>query len=222
MGTRGAFGYRIKGKDKVTYNHFDSYPSGLGTSIVQYARITSTEKMLEIAKRIKLVKAGSKPTKKQIEECKKYANLGVSTGKITEWYCLLREAQGEMEAYENIPYMIDSHAFLIDSLFCEWAYIVNLDTKKLEIYKGFNQNPSRRGRYASKIEQFQLEKREASERYYGVVLVGEIPLDMLHAWTAEEVNGFMADFQKKDDIEGEKQFALVEKPLKMAHSPDHD
>ena len=30
MGTRGAYGFRINDKDKVTYNHFDSYPDGFG------------------------------------------------------------------------------------------------------------------------------------------------------------------------------------------------
>ena len=30
MGTRGAFGFRRRGKTYMIYNHFDSYPSGLG------------------------------------------------------------------------------------------------------------------------------------------------------------------------------------------------
>jgi len=30
MGTRGIFGFIYKGKRYIVYNHFDSYPSGLG------------------------------------------------------------------------------------------------------------------------------------------------------------------------------------------------
>ena len=34
MGTRGAFGFLVDGETKVTYNHWDSYPSGLGQDLV--------------------------------------------------------------------------------------------------------------------------------------------------------------------------------------------
>jgi hypothetical protein len=33
MGTRGLFGVRIDDTDKLTYNHFDSYPTGLGKGL---------------------------------------------------------------------------------------------------------------------------------------------------------------------------------------------
>jgi len=36
MGTRGSFGFRIKTKDKLAYNHFDSYPDGLGASVCDF------------------------------------------------------------------------------------------------------------------------------------------------------------------------------------------
>jgi hypothetical protein len=32
----------------------------------------------------------------------------------------------------------NSKSFAADSLFCEWAYVINLDNDTLEIYKGFN------------------------------------------------------------------------------------
>lgn len=34
MGTRGFIVYRIRGRYYVTYNHWDSYPTNLGRSIV--------------------------------------------------------------------------------------------------------------------------------------------------------------------------------------------
>ena len=36
MGTRGLWGFRKDGKDKLTYNHFDSYPDCLGHTIVEF------------------------------------------------------------------------------------------------------------------------------------------------------------------------------------------
>jgi len=194
MGTRGCYGFRIDGKDKLTYNHFDSYPSGLGLSILQYAHDRSMKNMTEVAKRIKLV-CSKKPTKKQIQICKKYADLGVSTGKIDDWYCLLRDAQGNLEAHDTVPFMIDSSEFVYDSLFCEWAYIINLDTKVLEIYKGFNKNPNEKGRYAGQKEKVPAGQKEPE--YYGVRLVYELPLKDLRAMKKVEVNAFAAKLHEK-------------------------
>lgn len=33
--TRGAVGFRVDGVDKVTYNHSDSYPGGLGAAVLR-------------------------------------------------------------------------------------------------------------------------------------------------------------------------------------------
>ena len=35
MGTRGLYGFRKNGVDKTTYNHFDSYPDGLGADVIE-------------------------------------------------------------------------------------------------------------------------------------------------------------------------------------------
>ena len=39
MGTRGLYGFRKNGVDKVTYNHWDSYPDGLGKQILRFIKI---------------------------------------------------------------------------------------------------------------------------------------------------------------------------------------
>ena len=38
MGTRGLYGFRKNGVDKVTYNHYDSYPEYLGRNILEFIR----------------------------------------------------------------------------------------------------------------------------------------------------------------------------------------
>ena len=36
MGTRGLVGHIIRGRQKASYNHFDSYPPGLGLELMKF------------------------------------------------------------------------------------------------------------------------------------------------------------------------------------------
>ena len=67
-------------------------------------------------------------------------DLNVSTKSLDDWYCLLRKLQGNLSSYINkvVPYMENGNDFIDDTLFCEWAYIINLDTNKFEVIYGWN------------------------------------------------------------------------------------
>jgi hypothetical protein len=85
--------------------------------------------------------------------------------------------------------MVDGAGFLRDSLFCEWAYIVNLDDDDgvLEVYRGFNKNPQATGRYAElqrELRDYEIANGSTPE-WYGVVLIDTIPLDELPGMTDE-------------------------------------
>ena len=41
----------------------------------------------------------------------------------------------------DVEFLSDYREFAGDSLFCEWAYVIDLDNETFEIYKGFNKNP---------------------------------------------------------------------------------
>lgn len=45
--------------------------------------------------------------------------------------------------------MIDSSHFLLDSLYCEWGYILNLDTKMLEVWRGWQTTSDPDNRYGT-------------------------------------------------------------------------
>ena len=148
MGTRGLYGFRKNGIDKLTYNHWDSYPDCLGGHIVEFCKNISIKEMNEIFDKIILVNESKEPTEEQINECMEFYDGSVSTGSVREWYCLLRETQGSLYPYKRgLKYMIDSHEFIKDSLFCEYAYIINLDTNCLEFYVGFQKEPCKSNRY---------------------------------------------------------------------------
>ena len=55
MGTRGAYGFHYNGQDYITYNHYDSYPTGLGHAMINFIEATTEEEMLNIVKNIILV-----------------------------------------------------------------------------------------------------------------------------------------------------------------------
>lgn len=137
MGTRGCYGFRKNGADKLTYNHFDSYPDCLGHTMVKFCKATSISELNEIFDKLILVNESAKPTAEQIKECKQYYDGNVSRKTVEDWYCLLRNAQGDLDAYKNgLKYMIDNCGFIKDSLWCEYAYIINLDTEELEFWVG--------------------------------------------------------------------------------------
>ncbi len=147
MGTRGCWGFYRQGRsaNKLTYNHMDSYPEFLGENVVNFIKDTPVSLLNQIFDKIILVDNETRPSDKEIMECSKYSNTDVSTGSLHDWYCLLREAQGEPNLYkEDLRYMIDNGEFIKDSLFCEWAYVINLDTNELEIYQGFRKKPNTR------------------------------------------------------------------------------
>ena len=125
MGTRGLYGLRKNGEDKLTYNHFDSYPDWLGSKVFEFCKETSIEEMNKIFDNIILVDENAKPTRTQIVECIKYYDDSVSKQSVEDWYCLLRNTQGDLNVYKDgLQYMIDNQEFIKDSLFCK--YVCNM------------------------------------------------------------------------------------------------
>jgi len=79
--------------------------------------------------------------------------------------------------------MIDNLSFMFNSLFCEFAYVINLDTEMLEIYFGW-QREKGIGRYVG---------NSANKGYWGVSLVKEYPLNNIPYNWLEEVNKILED-----------------------------
>lgn len=186
MGTRGLYGLRKNGIDKTSYNHFDSYPNGLGRDILGFIKNHSAKEMNTFYDRIIMVNEQTEPTTQEIENCitNQSVNLDVSSRSFNDWYCLLRNLQGDLNAlYEcKAAYMTDGHEFIKDSLFCEYAYIINLDTNKLEFYEGFQARPQKGNRYGE----------TPFDEYYPCALVAEIPFVLIQSTDVDEIiNQFM-------------------------------
>ncbi len=133
-------GFNKNGLLKGQYNHYDSYVEGLGKRIIEVINNIPKEERIQLLNqtydRIELVGDAMQPTQAQIDYCVRNMLYDENVGNqsVNDWYCLLRNTQGNLQVYLNgCKYMYNGNDFLKDNVFCEYAYIINLDTKKLEI-----------------------------------------------------------------------------------------
>ena len=193
MGTRGLYGFRKNEQDKTTYNHFDSYPEYLGVNILEFIKKHSIAEMNTFCDRIVMVDQNNIPTDEQKKNCKEnnFIDLRVSSQSENDWYCLLRNVQGDLETLYKCkdPYMIDNSDFIKNSLFCEYAYIINLDTNMLEFYKGFQHVPQDGNRYGT----------DTTDGYYPCKLEAEIPIGQIQS--VDNVDEIIAEFMSDEENE---------------------
>ena len=209
MATRGAFGFRLDGRDKVSYNHYNSYPECLGRAVVEFIAQTPDESLLSVARHVTLVNSKNIPSAEQRAYYAPLVDPKTTDGTLTDWRSLLEAADGQPSAYTVgvsetrswnhrraeyvsspvaspvvVRHILDAAYFLADSLFCEWAYLINLDDRTLEVYRGLNQDPAAPGRYAALT-------RPGEEEYFGVRLLLTLPLGLVRMLTADAAVGRM-------------------------------
>ncbi|KAL9058332.1 MAG: hypothetical protein Q9162_001787 [Coniocarpon cinnabarinum] len=136
MGTRGLLGHILRnGRKKGAYNHWDSYPEGLGDWIVKFIKSLSEEQIQQMAERVEQIEWVSEdervPSELQIKYSE-FANLGVASRSSADWYCLLYNMQGA----GALPRILDGslgHLIDEDTLFCEWAYWVDWNKREFTV-----------------------------------------------------------------------------------------
>ena len=171
MSTRGCFGWRVNGEDKIGYNHFDSYLVNLGNKVLEFIRSFESLDAL----------------KKHAQEVE------------------LDEDDDSLDPYDNVSCIFrkkfsPSERSMHDSLFTEWAYVINVDSRMLEVYRGFNKDSNAAGRYASSF----VELPWCVDKYYGVRLAREIPLEdilsgKLEKFTVEDEEKIIEEEKKMYD-----------------------
>jgi len=180
MGTRSAVGFIIDGQEKITYSHFDGYPSGVGMNVLNFCRNAADwDAIKDAAKDIVLVSDSEVPDDEQVKALEPHAEVLGTEKFMEEWYGVLRNLHGNLDGYLKVGFMTDDHMFPMNSLFCEYAYIVNLDEGKLEAYKGFQREPHTKGRFADPNRDGQVLSSPGDRVYYSVALVNAWYLDAL-------------------------------------------
>lgn len=136
MGTRHLICVVSGGQYRVAqYGQWDGYPEGQGVNVLGFCRRLAGQEYLTDFKR-------------KAEACR-FLNqgeldaLGATNWKLTHPH-LSRDLGAKIldvvvAARDGLE-LVDRSSFAADSLFCEWAYVVDLDAMRLEVYQGFNKN----------------------------------------------------------------------------------
>lgn len=152
MGTRGAFGVVADGVEKIGYNQFDSYPEGNGLDNLQWLRGIiadgSEDDTRRLAIEARLVDDDTPITPEDIENLSGVTDLKVSSQSTEDWYCLTRDTHGDIGKMLGCGYILDASDFVTDTLFCEWAYIIDFDKRTFEVYSSRREDSAGVGRWS--------------------------------------------------------------------------
>lgn len=184
MSTRGFVSFVADGQTKTAYNHYDSYPSGLGADVLSWLQSADLEGAKEKAQALRLVDDEAEPTEADIERLKPYYNPSV--GERSErptWYQLLHETQGNPGAMLAAGAIEDASRFPADSLFAEWGYVVDFDAKVFEVYVGFQSRSHGEGRFAAMPR----------------VREGYAPVRLIKSWPLAELPPSLGDLEGDDE-----------------------
>lgn len=151
MSTRGFVGFVADGTEKIAYNHYDSYPGGLGLDVLRWLREAATDlaSLRQQVIGLRVVDWDSTPSREDIQRLRRFANPNVGQQTVEDWYVLLRETWGDPAAMLRAGVIADSSDFPLHP-FAKWGYLVNLDEGTFEVYERYD-TPSGKGRFADRV-----------------------------------------------------------------------
>lgn len=193
MGTRHLICVVEGGDFKIAqYGQWDGYPSGQGVDVLSFL---STADLAVFREKVRSL---TWATEQDVMDSYAACGVEVIDGMIA-FNDALEKWEAEYPQYSrgtgakilslvldsDKPLRLkDSRTFAADSLFCEYAYVIDLDANTLEVYSGFQEQPHSLGRFAGS---------EPDRGYYPVALVktwslGDLPSeeDFLAALESEE------------------------------------
>lgn len=206
MGTRHFIGVQLDGEYKIAqYGQWDGYPSGQGLKVLHFIAGLNLDAYADFVEKVRAARFLSKEDVEAI-------NARIAAGEFPGGWQrtfphLSRDAGADiLGMVATAPAGIalkDSRGFPADSLFCEYAYVIDLDARTLEVFEGFNKQPLAEGeRFYGWVEKYPGEDCNAS--YHPVRLVAKWPLGDL---PSEEQ--FLATLCPPEEEEGEEEAAAA-------------
>jgi hypothetical protein len=183
MGTRNLTVLVSEGEIKIAqYGQWDGYPDYMGINILKFLREFDVEIMKKQVKNVIFVDENKQKEidlyLKEIGSTNGYLN-NEQNDLFNEKYKFLDRCIGsdilEMvydEEYNKPMLLNNSITFSGDSLFCEWAYVIDLDKNLFEVYEGFNKNELNEN---DRFFKYTIE----NEEYHPIKLKKEFPLNVL-------------------------------------------
>jgi hypothetical protein len=163
------------------YGRWDGHPSGQGAVVLEFAKKISNKLNLsrfekQLKKCVYITETESRKLLKSFFGSSYRYDSFITLDKSNKFKAVFPTLHPNTSAdvlnaiyysKDKKIYLIDSSYFAGESLFCEWAYLINLDTNQLEVYRGFNKEP--------------LEK---SERFYSMGWSNDkyYPIKLLHTY----------------------------------------
>lgn len=140
MGTRNLTIVHKNGEYKVAqYGQWDGYPEGLGVTLLNFLKNVNMDSFRNAIDNVSFY------TQEELEEIDKQIDEARKVIPNYSWQKdfpqLSRDTGGDilnLITFKGVNKVNNSIDFAADSLFCEWAYVIDLDINKFEVYKGFN------------------------------------------------------------------------------------
>lgn len=169
MGTRHLICIVNNGEYKAAqYGQWDGYPSGQGIKVLNFLRNFDKNVFVQKLKNCCFI------SDEEYDRLKKdYGSIKIFLKKFPQFsrYTSSEILQIILQS-DNTILLYNSIQFSSDSLFCEYAYVIDLDKNTFEIFQGFNKSP------LGKNDRFYNEYIVDSE-YYPVKLLKEYSIDNL-------------------------------------------
>lgn len=202
MGTRSLTAVKMDGKYRIAqYGQWDGYPRAQGKTALEFLQTADLGKFKKQLGKTTFIKENDLVEKKinkifdRVSKASQDLKYPPEAGALTAakrtldeedlflYYCSTRDTGAKvLEFVYNAPATIkeiplfNKIEFANDSLFCEWAYVIDFDKNTFEVYKGFNKTPlTKKDRFYDVTKNYARRNNE----YFGIKLLKSYKLDKL-------------------------------------------
>jgi len=205
MSTRGSFIIKRDNIDKELYIPADAYPGGAGRDVVRLVKSLDINNMYDLLK----------TEEDLLEEVDYIPCVEPRDFELEKMVSSVRNER--VYVYQDV-----GRWFIQDSLICEYAYVIDLDEKRLLFYVGFQKEPQAGNRYGT----------EQQNGYYPCALKAIFNFAFIRQNSTPAIVELMQEAQKSSEIqcfeadtletpeekksEGMRQLIIARKDLQMS------
>lgn len=207
MGTRNLTCVQKDGKLIVAkYCQWDGYINGQGKIIVDFI-VNKFNKDIFIEKLSNIKDITDKSLNALWKKCgakdnAQFVSMDVSDKFAKKYPHLHRDMGGAiLESIQNSTdtvFLRNDKEFAKDSLFCEYAYVLNLDTDTLDVYTGFKTKKSSDSIFYNR-EKDKVEKRGDGEIYYPIGLLCSLKFSLIQKLGVDKAVKRIENKEKKEE-----------------------